>query len=191
MTACTELGFIRTRHMHHLMHFWRNHESASIIWNVNPLSCLQAKLVGLLEAIGQGTNQQLPAPYPHTSMDSTQQYLGPLGDLPHQAATSPGPGQLHQAMMAAPAPQQTSSALTPRMISQFNKFGLHDGTSPAPYGLPDAVLGFLPQMGPPLGSGLHRAAHVSPSALPPEHIAAWQAAWLQQPLSAGSHTYQG
>ena len=162
-----------------------------MIWSIKLLPCLQAKLVGLLEAIGQGMNQQRPAPDPHTSMDSAQHYHGPLGDLPHQAATSPSLGQLHQAMAAAPAPQQTSSALLPQMISQFNSFGLHDGTSPAPYGLPDAVLGFLPQIGPPLGSSLHSAAHVSPSALPPEHIAAWQAAWLQQPLSAGAHTFQG
>lgn len=147
--------------------------------------------MGILEAIGQGMNQQLPAPYPPASMDSTQQCYGPLGDLPDQAATSLGLGPFHQGMAPAPALQQTSSAMISQMISQFNAFGLHNGTSPAPYGMPDAVPGFLPQMGPPLGSSLHRGDHVGPSALSPEHIAAWQAAWLQQPLSTGSHMYQG
>ena len=158
-------------------------------FSTKALSCLQAKLVGLLEAIGQGRSQQLPVPYPHTSADSTQHYHGPHGDLPNQAATSLGLGQLHQAMAAAPALQQASSAMLSQMFSQFDSFGLHNGTSPAPYGIPDALAGLLPQMGPPLGSGLDRAEHAGLSALPPEHIAAWQAAWLQQPLS--SQTYQG
>jgi hypothetical protein len=141
---------------------------------------LQARLVGILNALGQGINQ--PAGYPVDSLNAA--YLNAsLGDLAHLPAYPAASfAQLHQAIPLQPA---CSGLNMSQMLDQFSALGLNSSIPaysrvngqnymPGSFQLPAG--GF--QLGPP-------------SALPPEHIAAWQAAWLSQPLSASSHAFQG
>ena len=72
-----------------------------------------------------------------------------------------------------------------RMMEHFDGFGLNSQNTSA-YTEADPGLIYLPKMYPAPGG-----PQMGPPALPQEQIAAWQAAWLQQPLSAASHTFQG
>ena len=143
---------------------------------------LQARLVGILNALGQGINQ--PAGYPVNPLDAAHlnASLGDLAHLPAYPAASFA--QLDQAIPPQPA---RSGLNMSQMLDQFNALGMsssnftaciraNPGQNYMPGSFQVPTGGF--QMGPP-------------SALPPEHIAAWQAAWLSQPLSASSHAFQG
>ncbi len=142
--------------------------------------------MSILEALGQGMNQQPPSPYMNAPVDALPAGYNPLVSLPGLSPHNPTSlAQLHQAL-AGPAPMQpASSALTSQImmerLSALDLGGQHSSVYTADPGLP-----YLPEMYPAPGE-----PHMGPFALPPEHIAAWQAAWLQQPLSAASNTYQG
>ena len=142
---------------------------------------LQARLVSILEALGQGMNQ--PVPYVNTSVDALPPGYSPFVSLPGLAPNNPTSlAQLNQSF-AGPVPMRPASRS--QMLERFGalEMGSHDG---AVYGMGNPGQPYLPEMYQAPGDPL-----MGPLALPPEHIAAWQAAWLQQPLSAASNTYQG
>lgn len=148
-----------------------------------PVLMLQARLVSILEALGQGMSQQLPAPYVTAPVDTLPPSYNPLVSLPGLPLHNPTSlAQLHQTF-ARPLPMQpASSALMSQMLEPFSALELGGRNSPV-YGMADPGLPYLPEMYQAPGR-----PQIGPLALPPEHIAAWQAAWLQQPLSA---PYQG
>ncbi len=148
---------------------------------------LQAKLVGILEALGQGIDQQLPAPYVNAQVPSLQPGYNRFGDLPSLPTHTPSsPARLNQALTGPSSSMQPPpTALMSEMMEQFGGFGLNSRNTSVYTGA-DPGLTYLPKMYPARGG-----PQMGPPALPPEQIAAWQAAWLQQPLSAALHTYQG
>ena len=147
---------------------------------------LQARLVSILEALGQGMHQQLPVPYATAPIEILPPSYNPLVSLPGLPVHNPiSLAQLHQAFVRPLPMQPAPSAQMSQMLERFSAHELGNQNSPV-YGMGDPGLPYLPEMYQTPGD-----PQVGPLALPPEHIAAWQAAWLQQPLNAAPHPHQG
>jgi hypothetical protein len=133
--------------------------------------------VGILNALGQGVDQ--PAGYP-----VDPQYAS-LTDLTHLTAyPAAGFSQPNQAI----PPQSTSSGLTmSQMLDQYNTPWLSSSTFQTYSRAESGHNCMLGSFQIPTGGFQMESS----SALPPEQIAAWQAAWLSQPLIASSHAFQG
>ena len=165
----------------------RHRERSGLIFTPHtPVLMSQARLVSILEALGQGMNQQLPVPYVTATVDTRPPSYNPLVSPPGLPPHNPTSlAQLHQTS-ARPLPMQsTSSALMSQMLEPFGALELGGQSSPV-YGMADPGLPYLPEVYQAPGN-----PHMGPLALPPEHIAAWQAAWLQQPPSAALNPFQG
>ena len=146
---------------------------------------LQARLVSILEALGQGMDQQLPHTYLSAPADPLQPCYSPSLQVPSLLTPSTlSMAQLHPALATNLQLQPGSSALMSHMAERFSAVGLESKNSSV-YNMTCPGLPNLPEMyQAPAGH------QMGPPALPPEHIAAWHAAWLQQPLSAAAHTFQ-
>ena len=143
--------------------------------------------MSILEALGQGINQQPPSPYMNAPVNALPAGYNPLVSLPSLSPHNPTSlAQLHQTFAGPAAMQPASSALMSQiMMERLSALELGNQNSSV-YNTADLGLPYLPEMYPAPGE-----PQMGPFALPPEHIAAWQAAWLQQPLSAASNPYQG
>ena len=141
--------------------------------------------MSILEALGQGMNQ--PAPYLNTSVDALPPGYGPFVSLPGLAPNNPTSlAQFHQGFAGPIAMQPASNALMSQMLERFGAIEMGSHNDSAVYGMGNSGQPYLPEIYQAPGDPM-----MGPLALPPEHIAAWQAAWLQQPQTAASNTYQG
>lgn len=138
-------------------------------------------------------NQRLPLPYGAAPMDSAQQFFNTFGDYSGMPGLPGGMdasslAELGESMGALPKEASTPDALFSDAMAPFSALMSDSSTDPA-YSMAGGGPCYLPGMGPAPGRDVPGPSHHGTPALPPEQVAAWQAAWMQQPLSAGSHAY--